>query len=117
MKLALLILCDIDTLENLGRMSNALMMAKEALENDDELKFIFSGAGTKWIAELEKENHPLHKRYMEVKPYITGACEYCTAGFKQGLHVKNAGIPLVAEYQGHASIRRLVNDGFTIVTI
>ena len=55
MKIALFILCDTDRLENLGRMSNAFMIAKEALENDDDLKFIFSGAGTKWIAELEKE--------------------------------------------------------------
>mgnify|MGYP006393119259 CR=1 FL=1 len=44
MKIALFILCDTDRLENLGRMSNAFMMAKEALENDDDLKFIFSGA-------------------------------------------------------------------------
>lgn len=117
MKLALLVLCDTTTLENLGRMSNALMMAKEALDNDDELKFILSGAGTKWIAELEKDTHPLHKRYMEVKPYITGACDYCTAGFKQGLHIKNAGIPLIAEYKGHPSLRRLINDGYTVVTI
>ena len=117
MKLALLVLCDIDTLENLGRMSNALMMAKEALENDDELKFIFSGAGTKWIAELEKENHPLHKKYMEVKPYITGACEYCTAGFKQGLHVKEAGIPLISEYKKHPSVRRLIMEGYSVITI
>ena len=117
MKLALLVLCDIDTLENLGRMSNALMMAKEALENDDELKFIFSGAGTKWIAELENEEHPLHKIYMEVKPYITGACEYCTAGFKQGLHVKEAGIPLISEYKKHPSVRRLIMEGYSVITI
>ena len=42
MKIALFVLCDTDRLENLGRMSNAFMMAKEALENDDDLKFIFS---------------------------------------------------------------------------
>ena len=117
MKIALFVLCDTDRLENLGRMSNAFMMAKEALENDDDLKFIFSGAGTKWIAELEKEDHTLHKIYMEVKPYITGACEYCTAGFKQGLHVKEAGIPLISEYKKHPSVRRLIMEGYSVITI
>jgi uncharacterized Zn finger protein (UPF0148 family) len=69
------------------------------------------------IAELEKAEHPLHKIYMEVKPYITGACEYCTAGFKQGLHVKEAGIPLISEYKKHPSVRRLIMEGYSVITI
>ena len=54
---------------------------------------------------------------MEVKPYITGACEYCTAGFKQGLHVKEAGIPLISEYKKHPSVRRLIMEGYSVITI
>ena len=117
MKIALFILCDTTPVENLGRMSNALTMAQEAVENGDDLKFILSGAATRWIAELEKDTHPLHKKYMELKPYITGVCEYCTAGFKQGLHVKETGIPVIAEYNGHPSMRRLIMEGYTVITI
>ena len=117
MKIALFVLCDTTPVENLGRMSNALIIAQEAVESGDELKFFLSGAATRWIAELEKETHPLHEKYMVIKPHITGVCEYCTAGFKQGLHVKEAEIPVVAEYKGHPSVRRLILDGYTVITI
>lgn len=116
MKLALIVLCDTESLESLGKVSNALYMAAEALENGDIAKVIFSGAGTKWIHELEQEKHPMHALYMEVKSSIT-ACEYCSKGFKQTLNLQKAGVPLVSEFRGHASIRKLVDDGYTILTI
>lgn len=116
MKLALIILCDTDSLESLGRVSNALHMAAEALENGDSAKVIFSGAGTKWIHELEQEKHPMHELYLEVKPLIMG-CEYCSKGFKQTLNLQKAGVPFISEFRGHASIKRLVEEGYTIITI
>lgn len=44
------------------------------IENGDDLRFIFEGAGTKWIGELEDENHKLHGLYKGLKEHVTGAC-------------------------------------------
>lgn len=116
MKLAIIVLCDTDTLENLGRVSNALHMAAEAVETGGTAKLIFSGAATKWVHELEQENNPMHALYTSVKPAVL-ACEYCSKGFKQTLNIQKAGVPTVSEFRGHASIKRLIEDGYTIITI
>lgn len=116
MKLALIVLCDTDSLESLGRVSNALYMAAEALEKGDTAKVIFSGAGTKWIHELEQEKNPMHELYTEVKSLIVG-CEYCSNGFKQTLNLQKAGVPFISEFRGHASTKKLVEEGYTVLTI
>lgn len=54
-KIAIIVFSDTDTIGALGKVSNALVLADEAVSNGDELKIIFEGAGTKWISELEKE--------------------------------------------------------------
>lgn len=54
-KIAIVVFSDTDTVEALGKVSNAFMLANEAVDHGDDLKFIFEGAGTKWIGELEKK--------------------------------------------------------------
>jgi hypothetical protein len=51
----------------MGKVSKVFVLANETLENESQLKFIFEGAGTKWIGELEKEDHMLHKAYAGLK--------------------------------------------------
>jgi len=92
------------------------MLASEALENGDDLKFIFEGAGTKWIGELKKEGHKLHGLYKGLKDKITGACSFCASAFAVKSQVEKAGLPLLSEYKDHPSLRNLVADGYSIVS-
>ena len=115
-KIAVIILADTDTIEGMGRVSNAFMLIKEAAENKDEFRLIFEGAGARWINELEKEDHKLHKLYKEVKPLITGVCSYCAQTFGAKSSIEKAGIPLISEYKQHPSMRKLVVEGFEIIT-
>ncbi len=115
-KIAVIILADTDTMEAMGRVSNAFMLIKEAAENKDDFKLIFEGAGAKWIKELEKEDHKLHNLYKEVKPLITGVCSFCAQAFGAKSSVQKVGIPLISEYNQHPSLRKLVVEGYQVIT-
>lgn len=115
-KIAIVILTDIETHESLGRIVNALEFAKELGENNDEVKIVFDGAGTKWIPELEDEEYKAHPLYEAVKENITGACRFCAKSFGAFDGIKESEIPLLAEYDQHPSLRNYIINDYLIVT-
>ncbi len=114
-KIAIVVFSDTDTMEALGKVSNAFMLALEAIEKGDDLKIIFEGAGTKWIGQMEKEDHKLNKLYLSIKNNITGACSYCAKAFGVKSEVEKAGVPLLSDYKDHPSLRSLVVEGYQIL--
>lgn len=116
-KVAIVIFADTNSVEAMGKVSNAFVLANEAIENGDELKIIFEGAGTKWIGELEKEEHKFHKMYLGVKSQITGACKACSQAFGVKNEIEKAGISFIDEYKSHPSLRSLFIDGFHVITV
>ena len=97
-------------------MTNAFTLAGEAIENNDDLKIIFDGAGTKWIGELEKKDHKMHQIYMGFKDRISGACPFCAQAFGVKNQVEKSGLPFLDEYKNHPSLRKLVKEGYTVLT-
>ncbi|MGI9458268.1 MAG: hypothetical protein ACR2NU_17020, partial [Aeoliella sp.] len=49
--------------EALGRVFNALAAAYDFKQRGDDVSVQFQGAGTRWIGELSKEDHPAHALY------------------------------------------------------
>jgi hypothetical protein len=47
---------------------------------------------------------------------VGGACSYCAGAYGVKEQVEQAGVPLLEEYEGHPSVRTLVNDGYAVVT-
>lgn len=115
-KIAIIVFSDTTSVESLGKVSNAFILALEAIEHGDDLKIIFEGAGTRWIGEMEKEDHKVHQLYKMVKPHITGACSYCAKAFGVRNEVEKAGINLLDEFKNHPSLRNLIVDGFQIIS-
>ncbi len=115
-RVALIVLADTETHADMGRVANALETAKELHEADDTVTLVFDGAGTKWIDELAQEGHLLHRQFMAVRATIAGACRYCAAAFGATEGVRAAGVPLLGEYEGHPSIRKLVTQGYQVIT-
>jgi hypothetical protein len=115
-KIAIIVFSDTTSIEALGKVSNAFVLALEAIEHSDDLKIIFEGAGTRWIGELEKEDHKLHHLYSKVKSYITGACASCSQSFGVKNQVEKANIPLLDEYKNHPSLRNLIVEGYEIIS-
>lgn len=118
MKLAIIITSDPKNGEEaLGRAFNALALAAEAQAKNDEVNVIFSGAGTRWPAELTKLSHPANGLYNAVRPVITGASCGCSAVFGTTKEVAACGLPEIKDHAlagtpGLASIRRYLAEGW-----
>jgi len=46
--------------ESLGRVFNALAAAYDFKQKGDDVRILFHGAGTRWVGELTKGDHPAH---------------------------------------------------------
>lgn len=115
-RVGIVVLADTENHENMGRIANALELAKECKEAGDHIKIIFDGGGTTWVPQLEDENNQLHPLYKEVKDKVVGACDFCAGAFHVKNDIKKTDVPLLAEYDNHPSLRQLINEGCSIVT-
>jgi hypothetical protein len=104
---------------DMGRAVHGLLYAKDLKEAGHEVQLLFDGAGTTWVKEFEHPEHKYHQLYKEVKAkgLIGGACEYCARAFKVDDAVSKAGIPFRNEYGGHPSVARLIQQGYTVITL
>src|SRR3712207_8617466 len=66
-KIAIVVMSDTGTHADNARVANALTTAYEFKEADEEVTVIFTGAGTKWVAELSDPDHRLHRAFKQVK--------------------------------------------------
>jgi predicted peroxiredoxin len=72
-KAAILLLADTETHADMGRAANALTTVQEFAEQGDDVTLIFDGAGTRWAAELVKEESQLHPAFTKVQDRVAGA--------------------------------------------
>jgi len=115
-KAAVVLLAGTDSHADMGRAANALATVQEFADAGDETTLIFDGAGTLWAAELAKEDHKLHGAFEEVRPHVAGACHYCAGAFGVRDRLEEQAFPLLGEANGHPSLRRLVADGYEVIT-
>lgn len=115
-KVAIVVLSDTTPADGLGRIVNALMAVKEFKDAKDDVQLIFSGAGTKWLGELADPKHKLHDVYKEVKGHIAGACGFCASAFGVADSIKGCDVKLLEEYGTNMSFRKLVDEGYQVIT-
>lgn len=115
-KAAILVLADTESHADLGRVVNALVATKEFKDAGDDVRLIFDGAGTRWPGVLSKPEHKAHKRYEAVREVVAGACGFCAHAFHATDQVHEADVKLLDEYEGHPSIKTLVDDGYQVIT-
>lgn len=115
-KAAIIVLADIETHGDLGRLVNALSTADEFKDHGDHVTIIFDGAGVRWAAELSKPEHRLHERFEALHDEVAGACHYCAGAFEVRDELERVGLPLLREHKGHPSLRSLVDEGYEVIT-
>jgi hypothetical protein len=115
-KAAIVLLADTETHADLGRATNALVTVEEFAEQGDEVTLIFDGAGTRWAAELVKEESKLHPAFAKIQDKVAGACHYCAGAFEVREELEASDVPLLREHRGHPSLRGLVADGYEVIT-
>lgn len=113
---AFVTLAGTDGHESLGRVVNALEGAREFAEHDgDDVEAIFDGAGTQWIAELPEEDREYHDLFAAVEDGVS-VCDFCATAFDVDDAVDEAGVARLAEFDGHPSVRSLVDDDYEVLT-
>jgi hypothetical protein len=113
-KAAAVVFADTESHGDMARAVNALETVKEFQKAGDDVVLIFDGAGTRWIGEFAKSENRSHKLYQAVKGSIAGACSAAAFGAKDAIHAE--AIPLLDEFERHPSLRRLVNNGYEVIT-
>ena len=103
--------------EALGRLFNALGAAYDYKQAGAEVQIIFQGAGTRWPAELQQENHPAHTLYNEVADAVQGISCGCADVFG----AEPSGLDLITNNPlpgtpGISSFVALRNEGFEVLT-
>ena len=115
-KIAVLVLADTESPGDMGRVVNAMEVAKEFKEAGDPVQIVFDGAGTKWIKELTREDHDYKDLFESVRETISGACSYCAKAYGVREAVAANDIPLLDEFDEHPSVRKLVVAGYQVLT-
>ncbi len=115
-KVAILVLAGRETRADEARLANALTAVNEFKEAGDEVTLIFSGAGIMWIGELSNPDHSLSEAFDKVKDKVAGICSHCVASFGAEEEVQASGFPLIEEYKGHPSLKRLKSEGYWVIT-
>ena len=123
MKAALVVLSDpkSDSEEALGRLFNALAAAYDFKKRGDEVTLLFQGAGTRWIGEVSKTDHPAHALFKEVEDKVAGVSCGCADVFGATEEVESSGFDLIKDNavpgtSGLPSLRNLAGEGYTVLT-
>jgi hypothetical protein len=112
----LLILAGTETHEGLGRLVNALEVAKELGERGAEVRLVFDGAGTEGLAALANPEHKAHPLFRAVADRVEGACHHCAGAFGVRASLEALGQRLLADYEGHPSLAGFLLRGYRVLT-
>ena len=94
----------------------AFGFAAELLAGGDDVAIVFDGGGTATLAEVIRPENDLHRAWSRVANALRGACDYCAKSYGVKGALGAAGVPLLADDHGHASLRALLNEGRQIIT-
>lgn len=107
--------------EATGRVFNALAAAYDFKQRDHEVAILFQGAGTRWIGELEKADHPAHELFVGVKDKVAGISCGCADVFGGAEEAEACGVDILKDNAvpgttGLASLAALGEEGYTTLT-
>jgi hypothetical protein len=106
--------------EAFGRVFNALATAYDHRQAGDDVVMLFQGAGTRWVEQLEKPDHPAHALFEAVRDTIA-VSSACANVFGATDGAVGAGVPLLDDNpvpgtSGLPSLRKLIGTGHTVLT-
>jgi sulfur relay (sulfurtransferase) complex TusBCD TusD component (DsrE family) len=104
------------TTEAPSRAYRALGFAAELIEAGDDVAIVFDGGGVATLAAALDPAHDLHRSWRKVSAALRGACDYCAKAYGVHTALTAAGVPMLRDHRGHASLRGLLVEGRQIVT-
>ena len=106
--------------EQTARALHSLIYAKELQERGNEVRLVFDGAGTEWLARWtepqEGQDGQLASFFQEVKQagLVYSVCDFCAGAFQVRDKLVAREEPLVGQYMNHPSLASLVDEGFQV---
>ncbi len=94
----------------------AMMFAEELIRAGDDVSIVFDGAGSTALAAMIKPEHDLHRVWTKASSALCGVCSYCAKSYGVHDELVAAGMPMLVDDRGHASLRALVAEGRQIIT-
>jgi hypothetical protein len=118
-KVAIVLQADTDRHEGLARALHALLYSKELKEGGYDVALIFDGAGTGWAEKMQDPANKLNSLFVSLKSagVTEVVCDFCAGAFKVKDKIKGSGLPLVAEYQGHPSLKKWIDQGYQVIVL
>jgi hypothetical protein len=106
-KAAIVVLSETKDHVDLARVVNALETVKELKD---------AGGGVTSAVTLADPEHRLHRLYTLVEDKVSGVCRYCARAFEVYGQAEALGIPFLAEYDQHPSLRSRMANGYQVIT-
>jgi hypothetical protein len=100
---------------DLSRAYRGLKTAQEFMSAGDEVAVVFDGSGVETLAAIADPAHKLNGLLGAIHSSVEGACSFCSDSHKVRDAIESAGYQLLSDYNGEASVRKFVNDGYTIL--
>lgn len=123
MKTALIILSDpkSGTEEALGRLFNAMAATYDFKQRGEDVELYFQGAGTRWVGEIAKAEHPAHTLYNAIRDRIAGISCGCADAFGARETANASGFDLITANpvpgtSGLLSVADLIGRGYRVIT-
>jgi len=104
------------TTEAASRAYRAFGFVAELLAHGDDVTLVFDGGGSATLAAVLDPTHDLHRAWQKAAPALKGVCGYCARAYGVEADLKAAGVTLLTQDHGHASLRDLLGNGRQIVT-
>jgi hypothetical protein len=97
---------------------HVLLNALDMEQKGQEVGIVMEGAAVKLVPELAKKDHPLHQLYIKAtdQGLFFGACQACSAKLGVLAQVKDTGMTMLADMNGHPSMAGYMDQGFTVIT-
>lgn len=122
-KVAIILQAGPGTHESHARMFHALLYSKELNEKGHEVRLVFDGASTEWLARWDDPKDEDDDRMGGLFNSIKNAglayvvCDFCSGAFHVRDKLAAAGEPLDGEYMNHPSVVGLIDEGYQLVTL
>ncbi|WP_430867668.1 sulfur reduction protein DsrE [Demequina aurantiaca] len=99
-----------------ARVYRALKTALEFKTAGDDVVVQFDGSGAETLAAISNPENPMNALAVALADNITGACGFCAKSHKVESEIADAGFTLLADDNGEASTRKLMLEGYQILT-
>ena len=122
-KVAIVLQAGPGTHESHARMFHSMVYSKELKERGHEVRLLFDGAGTEWLAKWAEPEDEDDRRMgglfnaLKDMELAYAVCDFCAGAFGVHQKLQAQDEPLVAEYMNHPSFAALFEEGFEVVVL